>query len=95
MYSTQPEQCQQGCLTAEGDVCRAWHPRVLHSDNGPQYVSAQFANFCISWGITHKASSPHYPQSNGFTEACIKSVKYALQQATYSGADPHLALLAL
>ena len=53
-------------------------PRVLRSDNGPQYVSAQFANFCISWGITHKTSSPHYPQSNGFAKACVKSVKHAL-----------------
>ena len=32
-------------------------PKVLCSDNGPQYVSAQFANFCISWGISHKTSS--------------------------------------
>ena len=70
-------------------------PKVLHSDNGPQYVSAQFTNFCISWGITHKTSSLHYPQSNGFAEACIKSVKHALQWAKYSGADPQLALLAL
>ena len=54
-------------------------PKVLHSDNGPQYVSAQFANFCISWGITHETSSPHYPQSNGFAKACIKYVKHALQ----------------
>ena len=54
-------------------------PEVLRSDNGPQYVSAQFANFCISWGITHETSSLHYPQSNGSAEACIKSVKHALQ----------------
>ena len=54
-------------------------PEVLCSDNGPQYASAQFANFCISWGISHETSSPHYPQSNGFAEACIKSVKHALQ----------------
>ena len=54
-------------------------PKVLHSDNGPQYASAQFDDFCISWGISHKTSSPHYPQSNGFAEACIKSVKHALQ----------------
>ena len=26
MPSTQPEQCQQGHLAAEGDVSRAWHP---------------------------------------------------------------------
>ena len=70
-------------------------PKVLCSDNGPQYVSAQFANFCISWGITHKTSSLHYPQSRGFAEACIKSIKHALQQAKYSGANPQLTLLAL
>ena len=70
-------------------------PKVLCSDNGPQYASAQFANFCISWRITHKTSSPHYPQSNGFTEACIKSIKHALQRAKYSGANLQLALLAL
>ena len=62
---------------------------------GPQYASVQFANFCTSWGISHKTSSPHYPQSNGFAKACVKSAKHALQRAKYSGADPHLALLAL
>ena len=95
MSSTWPEQCQQDCLTAERDVSEHAIPKVLHSDNGPQYASAQFANFCMSWGISHKTSSPHYPQSNGFTEACVKSAKHALQWAKYSGANPHLALLAL
>ena len=28
-------------------------PKVLCSDNGPQYASVQFANFCTSWGISH------------------------------------------
>ena len=70
-------------------------PDVLRSDNGPQYASVQFANFCTSWGISHQTSSLHYPQSNGFAKACVKSAKHALQRAKYSGADPHLALLAL
>ena len=70
-------------------------PEVLCSDNGPQYASAQLADFCVSWGITHETSSLHYPQSNGFAEACIKSVKHALQWAKYSSANPQLALLAL
>ena len=70
-------------------------PEVLHSDNGPQYASAQFTNFYISWGITHKTSSLHYPQANRFAEACTKSIKHALQQVKYSGADPQLTLLAL
>ena len=70
-------------------------PEVLCSDNGPQYASVQFTDFCMSWGISHETSSPHYPQSNGFAEACVKSAKHALQWAKYSDADPHLALLAL
>ena len=61
----------------------------------PQYVSSQFAEFCTSWGITHETSSPHYPQSNGFAEACVKSVKHVLQHAKYSGRDLQLTLLAL
>ena len=55
-------------------------PKVLCSDNGPQYASAEFANFCISWGISHKTSSLHYPQSNGFAGACIKSIKHSTNQ---------------
>ena len=70
-------------------------PEVLHSDNGPQYVSAQFTDFCISWGITHETSSLYYPQSNGFTEACIKSVNHALHWANYSSAVPQVTLLVL
>ena len=70
-------------------------PKVLCSDNSPQYTSAHFTDFCLSWGISHETSSQHYPQSNGFAKACVKSVKHALQQAKYSSADPHLALLAL
>ena len=70
-------------------------PEILHSDNGPQYASAQFTDFCTSWGITNETSSPYYPQSNGFAESCVKSVKHALQCAKYSGADPHLVFLVL
>ena len=95
MPSTWPEQCQQGHLTAEGDVFRAWHPWSPLLWQWPTVSSAQFANFCISWGISHETSSLHYPQSNGFAKACIKSVKHALQWAKYSSANPHLALLAL
>ena len=68
---------------------------ILLSGNGPQYMSTQLAEFCTPWGISHETSSPHYPQSNGFAEACVKSVKHALQYTKYSDADPQLTLLAL
>ena len=47
------------------------------------------------WGITHETSSLHYPQSNRFADACIKSIIHVLQWTKYSSADPQLALLAL
>ena len=71
------------------------NPEILCSDNGPQYASTQLANFCTSWGITHETSSPHYLQSNGFAEECVKSVKHVLQHAKYSSANPQLTLLVL
>ena len=47
-------------------------------------------------GASHtKTSSLHYPQSNGFAKACVKSIKHVLQWAKYSSADAHLALLVL
>ena len=95
MPSTQPEQCQQGCLTAERDVFRAWHPQSPLLWQWPTICECQFADFCIAWGISHETSSLHYLQFSGFAEACVKSAKHALQWAKYSGADPHLALLAL
>ena len=90
-----PEQCCQSCLAAQRDVVRAW--------NSQSTLLWQWPSVCeciIHWvlhflGITHETSSPHYLQSNGFAEACVKSMKHALQCAKYSGADSQLTLLAL
>ena len=95
MSLTWTEQHCQSCLAAQEIFLKHGIPEVLHSDNGPQYASAQFTEFCTSWGITHETSSPHYLQLNGFAEACVKSVKHAPQDAKYSGTDPQLTLLAL
>ena len=69
-------------------------PETLRTDNGGQYASYQFKEFCKAWNISHITSSPHYPQSNGFAEGgLVKTVKKALQRARYSGSDQYLALL--
>ena len=93
--STQPEQCQQGHLTAERDVFRAWHPWSPLLWQWPTICECSVCWLLYVLGHLNETSSPHYPQSNGFAEACVKSAKHALQQAKYSGADLHLALLAL
>ena len=64
-------------------------PEIVRSDNGPQYDSAEFAEFTKQYGFTHQTSSPRFPQSNGFVERMVKTVKKLLWQSD----DPCLALL--
>ena len=49
------------------------YPNVL--DNRLCYRGELFAKFLKRKGIKHVTSSPHYPQSNGLAEACVKVIK--------------------
>lgn len=69
-------------------------PRVLMSDNGPQYASREFKNFTREWGIEHQTSSPYYPQSNGKAERGVGIVKTLLNKCKEGNGDPYMALLA-
>lgn len=64
-------------------------PTVLRTDNGPQYASEEFKDFCGSYGISHITSSPHTPHSNGEAERAVQTVKRLWNKAP----DRHLALL--
>ena len=50
-------------------------PVKFWSDNGPQFNAVEFKDFARDWGISIGNSAPHYPQSNGFAEAAISSMK--------------------
>ena len=69
-------------------------PAIVQSDNGPQYASSDFSKFAKQYGFEHITSSPHYPQSNGFIERMIRTVKLIFDKTKDTGSDPHLALLA-
>lgn len=64
-------------------------PATLRTDNGPQYCSEKFKDFCKSYGISHKTSSPHTPHSNGEADRTVQTVKKLWCKAP----DKHLALL--
>ena len=49
---------------------------AIFTDTGPQFASAEFQSFLTRWHVRHLTSSPYYyTQSNGRTEAAVKSVK--------------------
>ncbi|KAJ8366207.1 hypothetical protein SKAU_G00150380 [Synaphobranchus kaupii] len=64
-------------------------PATLRTDNGPQYSAEEFKEFCKSYGIVHKTSSPHTPHSNGEAERAVQTIKRLWSKAP----DKHLALL--
>ena len=70
-------------------------PDIIRSDNGPQYSSEQFAAFTGEWNINHITSSPHFPESNGFIERMIQTIKQTMTKAKQSGSDVLMALLSL
>lgn len=57
---------------------------TIVSDNGPQFTSDQFANFCKSLGVEHIRTAPYHPQSNGQAERFVDLLKTGLKKAVGS-----------
>lgn len=70
-------------------------PKLIISDNGPQFKSREYKKFATEWDFSHVTSSPEYPQSNGLVERTIQTVKKTLHKCFQNRDDPYLALLTL
>uniref|UniRef100_A0A2N9GHZ5 RNA-directed DNA polymerase n=1 Tax=Fagus sylvatica TaxID=28930 RepID=A0A2N9GHZ5_FAGSY len=55
-------------------ITRFGIPRVLVSDNGSQFTSGPFREFCEQHGIMNHFSTPAYPQTNGQAESSNKTL---------------------
>ena len=55
-------------------VCKFEVPRVLVSENGQQFHSTPFREFCEQLEIKNHYSSPSHPQANGQAEVANRSL---------------------
>ena len=61
-------------------ICRFGVPKEIVTDNGSQFISADFQDFCKEWGIRLSFSTPRYPQANGQAESTNKSIVSTLKK---------------
>eukprot|EP00731_Ephydatia_muelleri_P002073 Em0001g2073a len=62
-------------------------PEQVVSDNGPQFVSAEFETFMRNNGIKHIRCAPYHPSSNGLAERFIQTFKKAMLAGDREGCD--------
>ncbi len=63
-------------------------PEQMVSDNGPQFISAEFATFAKKNGIKHIRCAPYHPSSNGLAEYFIQTFKRAMKASEKDGRSP-------
>ena len=68
-------------------------PDTIVSDDGPQYVSHEFAKFCKAWDIIHVTSSPYNSKANGTAESAVKTCKQIMRKWKDACSDPYLAIV--
>lgn len=54
--------------------CRFGMPESIKTDNGPQFISAEFNAFCKQFGIEHIKTTPYWPQANGEVERLNRTI---------------------
>lgn len=54
--------------------CRFGMPESIKIDNGPQFISSEFYDFCKQFGIDHLKTTPYWPQTNGEVERLNRSI---------------------
>ena len=61
-------------------ICRHGLPYEMITDNGSQFISLTFEDFCASWKIRLNKSTLRYPQGNGQVESTNKTILAGLKE---------------
>jgi hypothetical protein len=61
-------------------ICRFGLPRTIITDNGTQFESKEFKEFCQRYGIEKRFAAVAHPKANGQVEAVNKIIKSILKK---------------
>ena len=80
--------------SALDDLFVIWgRPETIVSDNGPQFASKSFADWCNAHSIAHLTSTPFHSASNGEAERLVGIFKQTMKRAVREEKkSKHLAL---
>jgi transposase InsO family protein len=63
--------------------------KILRSDNGGEYTSKEFVNFCKDVGIKRELNTPYNPQQNGVAERKNRTILEVVKSMIH---DPDLPM---
>ena len=78
-HSKWPEIVEMHSTTSQRTIAKL---QKMLSDNGPQFISEEFATFVKFNGIKHIRCSPYHPASNGAVERLVQTFKKAMKAST-------------
>ena len=91
-HSKWPEVYEMSSTSTDNTIAVLRHifaayglPQQLVSDNGPQFVSSEFAQFLNANGVKHIWCAPYQPSSNGLPERFVKMFKQAMKTGEHHG----------
>ncbi|KII72279.1 hypothetical protein RF11_14168 [Thelohanellus kitauei] len=85
--------CYRGCpLKMVDSFSRFGIPKLVVTDNGPQFVSTEFNMFLERNGVKHITSSPHPPRTNGQKRLSIILFWYRITPHQSSNRSPAEAM---
>ena len=64
-------------------------PEQLVSDNGPQFVSHEFADFLRANGVKYIRTAPYHPSSNRAVERLVQTFKQSMKTGEHGGLILH------
>lgn len=60
-------------------------PEQIVTDNGPQFISEEFATFTKANGVKHIKSAPYHPSTNGAVERLVQTFKKSMKASQNDG----------